>query len=50
MKTMRFILVFNIFVAVFYSCSTDVDLYAEYMACSRRVHKSKRTVGCRVGP
>ena len=30
MKTMRFILVFNIFVAVFCSCSTDVDLYAEY--------------------
>lgn len=30
MKTIRFILVFNFFVACFCSCSTDVELYAEY--------------------
>ena len=30
MKTIRFILVFNLFVACFCSCSTDVELYAEY--------------------
>ena len=30
MKTIRFILVFNFFVACFCSCSTNVELYAEY--------------------
>ncbi len=30
MKTIRFILVFAIFISGFYSCSTDVDLYADY--------------------
>ena len=30
MKTIRFILVFNFFVAFFCSCSTDVELYADY--------------------
>ncbi len=30
MKSIRFILVFAVFITSFYSCSTDVDLYAEY--------------------
>lgn len=30
MKYSRFILVFSLFIGVFYSCSTDVDLYADY--------------------
>lgn len=30
MKTTRFILVFAMFIVDFYSCSTDVDLYADY--------------------
>lgn len=30
MKNIRFILYFGVLVACFYSCSTDVDIYAEY--------------------
>ena len=30
MKYSRFILIFSLFIGVFYSCSTDVDLYADY--------------------
>ena len=30
MKYSRFILIFTLFIGVFYSCSTDVDLYADY--------------------
>ena len=30
MKNIRFILIISLFIAIFYSCSTDVDLYAEY--------------------
>ncbi len=30
MKYIRFILILSFFIGIFYSCSTDVDLYAEY--------------------
>ena len=30
MKYVRFILIFSLFIGVFCSCSTDVDLYADY--------------------